>query len=67
MDNYQPKHGDKTHEGIWFDSRVIYAYSTWDDMLESAHTPDCDVVGCDYNALNFTNQPRTWGGTDLSR
>jgi len=61
MTNYLPKHGDRTHKGIWFDNRPIDATSTWDDMLDSAHTPDCDVAGCSYNALNFTNQPRTWG------
>lgn len=56
-----PKHGDRTKEGIWFDNRPIDASSTWDDMLAAAHTPDCDIQGCTYNALNFTFQERTWG------
>lgn len=56
-----PKHGDRTHKGIWFDSRPINETSTLDEMLASAHTPDCDIQGCIYNALNFTLQERTWG------
>jgi len=53
-----PEHGDRTEGGVWFDSRPIDASSTWDDMLAAAHTPDCDVLGCDYGLMSFANQER---------
>jgi len=53
-----PEHGDRTEGGVWFDSRPIDASSTWDDMLAAAHTPDCDVLGCDYGLMSFASTER---------
>lgn len=58
----QPKHGEQTQHGIWFDNRPLDENSTLDEMLAAAHTPDCDELECKhYNPFNFTLQERTWG------
>lgn len=47
-----PKHGDKTTDGAWTDNRPITPESTWGDLLDSVHTPDCDVLGCSYRWID---------------